>query len=485
MKKLTFLLVLTLIAATFSLAACTQKKQGENTVYTIRAEISDDFSVNAEMTVNYFNDTETEIKELKFNLFANAFREGAALAPCPAERAAEAYPNGKNYGYTQILSCRCDGEDLDFKIAGEDENILVLRLKKGVFPDERVSVDINFTVKSAECALRLGHLNGYLNLGNWFPVLCVHENTGFYECAYAAVGDPFYSQTADFNVTLTVPGEYSVAAGGECVSTVVEGNKTSYTYRAENFRDFAAVLNKDFEVATEVADGVKISLYSVGCDFAAEVVSAAKKAVNLFSSTFGKPPYDNMTIAFTEFVQGGMEYPALAYVSNKLEKNEAITATVHEIAHQWWYAAVGNNQCECAYLDEGLAEYSTLLFYEKNPEYGVTRADIVNRKTADFRAFYGVYEQLTGNADTTMERKLSAFSGEYEYAAICYVKSLLMFDGFRTGVGDARFFNGLKEFYESNKFSIAGTDELIAAFSNAGCDAEGYFDSWLNGRAIL
>ena len=37
--------------------------------------------------------------------------------------------------------------------------------------------------------------------------------------------------------------------------------------------------------------------------------------------------------------------------------------TVHEVAHQWWYGLVGNDEVHDSWLDEGLTEYSTILYY--------------------------------------------------------------------------------------------------------------------------
>ena len=52
---------------------------------------------------------------------------------------------------------------------------------------------------------------------------------------------------------------------------------------------------------------------------------------------------------------------------------------VHEIAHQWWYGLVGNNQIRTPWIDEGLAEYCTAVFFETHPQYGKTLESIANQ----------------------------------------------------------------------------------------------------------
>ena len=77
------------------------------------------------------------------------------------------------------------------------------------------------------------------------------------------------------------------------------------------------------------------------------------------------------------------------------------------------------------------------------------------------------------------------FSGEYEYVEMCYVKPVLMLDEFRRGVGDARFFKGLKRYYKENEFSVAEPAHLISAFKGVGCDAEGFFNAWIDGKVLI
>ena len=162
-----------------------------------------------------------------------------------------------------------------------------------------------------------------------------------------------------------------------------------------------------------------------------------------------------------------MEYPALAMLSDSLEQSSYEYAAVHETAHQWWYAAVGNNELEHAWLDEGLAEYSTVLFFEKHPQYGQSGAEIVEGARRVYGAFHTVQEQLAGSEDTSMSRHLRDF-GEYEYAVLSYDKGMLLFDTLRDALGERRFLSALKKYYRGNAGGIAAPEELKSAFGNAG-----------------
>ncbi len=482
-KKLSFILAFAFIAAIIPFYGCKQVET-ERTVYTVSAVFDGKDSLSAEMTVDYYNNTQTEITALKFNLYPNAFRKEAKRRPYLAQHAVKAFPNGISYGGITIENCFYGDEVAEWEICGEDDNILVLYLKKGVFPAERAKVAVHFKITLPSAALRFGFADGRVNLGNWYPILCAWADQGFYECEYYPIGDPFYSEVADYNIKLTVPGEYIVASGGECVMTEVGETATTYTYLLENHRDIAFVLSKDFNVNARKTGDVTINYYYVDGD-PNLVLDVAEQSLNLYSQLFGVYPYPTLTIAQTPFIQGGMEFPSLVYIADGLDDGQTVEVVAHEIAHQWWYATVGNNQLEHAFLDEGLAEYSTVLFYENNPAYGVTYEDCINNKIEEYRAFCGVYEQLNGSVDTAMIRNLDKYGGEYGYVEICYCKSALMFDGFRESVGDAKFFKGLKKFYEDNLFEVAAPQDLIAAFERVGCDAEGYFNAWIEGKVVI
>ena len=74
-------------------------------------------------------------------------------------------------------------------------------------------------------------------------------------------------------------------------------------------------------------------------------------------------------VAEANFYIGGMEYPGMVmiddsyYTSGYQDIMEMLI--VHEAAHQWWYAQVGNDQIAEPWLDEALATFSERVYYER------------------------------------------------------------------------------------------------------------------------
>ena len=218
---------------------------------------------------------------------------------------------------------------------------------------------------------------------------------------------------------------------------------------------------------------------------AQKTLDVARESFRYFEKTFGEYPYPTYTVAETGFCYGGMEYPALTLLSDALKEGNRERVTVHETAHQWWAIVVGSDQIENAWQDEGLAEYSTLLFFENYEKYGFTREDIVAQSLREYRSYYDVYGSVLGRTDTSMTKHLKDFLSAYEYRCIAYDKAVVMFDALRKSVGDKKFLSALKRYYDGNRYKVASVGALVGSFEKAGLDVVGFFDSFLQGKAIL
>lgn len=479
-----------LIFAAFLLAIATFlpfygcQKTENRTAYDINCEF-DGKSVSGTERVDFYNATDNAFTELKFNLFANAFRKGAKYSPVSAQYYHQSYKWGESYGGLEISAVRINGENVDFKVCGEDRNVLSVPLKAEVFPNERAAVEIDFKTNLAKVVARTGINADTVNLANFYPVLCGIEDGAFYECVYYANGDPFFSEPADYTVRFTRDKKYAAASSGALVSETETGEKITSLYEISAARSFTFVLSEKFEILKETVDGVEISYYYYDDKEADKTLLAAVQAIEFFGEKWGKYPYKTYSVVQTPFVQGGMEFTALAYVSDDLESAAKKEVVVHETAHEWWQTVVGNNEIKHPFIDEGLAEYSVVLFYETHPDYGFTRENLIQSAEKTFKIYCSVYDRITGSVDTTMTRSLSEYTSEYEYVNIAYVKACVMFDWLRNTVGDEKFFAGLKRFYDENAFKTATPESLVGAFERAGANSNGFFESFFNGTAII
>ncbi len=483
MKKAITAIVL---AAAFAptLVACSPKTAEERTEYAIDAALSADNVLTATVTCDYVNNNDVPLSELWFNLYPNAYREGAKNPPVSQDKLPDAYPNGRSYSVLEIKKVDVNGSEVQSAIAGVDENVLTVPLASALDPTEHAEVKIEYSVKLPNINHRFGYSGTTVNLGNFYPIACMYRDGAFVADPYCAIGDPFFSDVADYTVTFTAPSKFKGAFTGTVVSKSTEGDAVTYCVEAENVRDFAAVFG-EFEKMSGVAGSTIVNYYYKSDADAERSLNTAINAIKTFSEMFGEYAYPEYTVVQTKFMHGGMEYPQLSMLSDTYSGDAYLDVIVHETAHQWWYAAVGNDEVHNAWLDEGLAEYSTMLFYDKNEGYTYT----FDGKRADALSAYMLYCEAyknNGLGDTSMTRAINEYSSDVEYSYMNYVKGAIMLDDVRNTVGDAAFFKALKTYYKDNKFGIAEPQDLVGAMEKSSKRRlNELFDSWLSGNVKL
>ena len=172
---LLFVIVITAVV----LIAMHGLKDEEQNLSSYRMELSynnTSHSLSGKEEVTFVNNYENMFTYLLFHLYPNAFREDAINRVVSQAEQDHAYPNGESYGNITINSVTYNDEPLKFSIEGEDENILRVELPVEVYPDESVTVTIDFDITLANINHRLGYGNNTINLGNFYPVLCVYED---------------------------------------------------------------------------------------------------------------------------------------------------------------------------------------------------------------------------------------------------------------------------------------------------------------------
>jgi len=480
MKKLCFLLIAAIILPTIALfSSC---GASERSAYYIECEYTEDGVLSAHMDFSFYNSTGEEQNVLRFNLYPNAYREDAVYKCVSSVFKAKAYYAGKSYGGISISGI---SGAASYEVGGEDKNILYITLSSPVPAGGKDKIGIDFTVTLPKVNHRLGIGENTVALADFFPVLCAFDGGEYYECIYYSDGDPYFFEAADYEVKITLPNDYVVASSGEEILKKSTMEKDVYTFKINGARTFALSLCKDYSVDEAEENGIAVKYYYREDEKHAETLKLIISALSYFGEKFGEYVYPTYSVALSSFCYGGMEYPALSAVSDSLSYPSTVYSIVHETAHQWWYAMVGNNECDYAWLDEGLAEYSAALFFDSHPEYGFTLEGAVSSARSAFREFYTSYSQIFGKADTSMNRNLKDFISEYEYGNIAYNKGVLLFDAVYKSVGEDKFFSALNTYYNKYLYKNATPQKLIGCFKSVGADVEGLFASFIEGNGVI
>lgn len=248
----------------------------------------------------------------------------------------------------------------------------------------------------AQGAGRMGHDGPLYEIAQWYPRVAVYDDVrGWNHEPYIGAGE-FYLEYGRFDVALTVPATYIVAATGrlldpERVLTETERSRLTsarhapepvaiitkdeagnpartrptaqgtltWHFTADSVRDFAFAAGPNFRWDATSYDGILIeTLYRPTADKWGEAIRMAKSAIQYFSEQWYKYPYPHATT-----VEGpieGMEYPMLTFVPNSPAREDQQWALSHEFGHEWFPMIVGSNERLYPWMDEGFNTFIDL-----------------------------------------------------------------------------------------------------------------------------
>ncbi len=260
-------------------------------------------------------------------------------------------------------------------------------------------------------AARMGRDGALYEIAQWYPRLAVYDDVrGWNHEPYIGAGE-FYLEYGRFDVSLTVPAGYLVAATGvlqnpaevltatqrerlaaalrsdTTVAIVTAGEAAdpartrpaasgtlTWRFVADSVRDFAFAAAPGLRWDASGYDGILIqSFYRPEATAWQEVTRMAHAAVRHFSEQWYRYPYAHAT-SFEGPIEG-MEYPMLTFVPDSPTREELHWVVAHELGHQWFPMVVGSNERLYPWMDEGFNTFMDLenaARYFKGSAYGDT-----------------------------------------------------------------------------------------------------------------
>jgi aminopeptidase N len=324
---------------------------------------------------------------------------------------------------------------------------LTVTLAASLPPEETVELVIVYALDLPRTAwgneeiirnLIFGYTGKQMNLLDWYPFIVPYvPGQGWLLHRPGNYGEHLVYDTADFDVTVRFPDP----ANAPVVAAPAEGEPVpgGTRYRLENARTFALSFSPDFIVMRVASNDIIIQSYcfsddAVGCELA---LQTAAQAVQVYSEKFAPYPHPVLTVVQGDFIPS-MEYDGLVFVGhtfyhyvNGTPRDYLIVLTAHEVAHEWWFALIGNDQAMEPWLDEALATYSERIFYETiYPDDADWWQEIrITRR-----------EPLSGWVDT------SIYDLNRSYTEAVYLRGAKFLGDLRQRVGDEAFFAFLHDY---------------------------------------
>lgn len=309
-------------------------------------------------------------------------------------------------------------------------------------------------------------------LSQWFPMLAGYDPASGWDLEPpAAWSDPGFANTALFDVTLTAPRALVLVTTGVQVAERAEEEYRVQRFTTGPAREFTVVADDDVaSTSTTVGETVVTSYYSpADAAGGAQILAWGAQALAIFAELFGPYPYAELDLVAVPGIVGS-EFPQMVFIGADFyddpvgagSRPGAIEFLVaHEVSHQWWYGLVGNNQHEHAFLDESLAEYSAVLYFER--QYGTeAAAEQVNRGlTLPYASL------LLTTGDQVVDQPTAAFPNADAYYTTVSRKGALGLAALRAEMGDEAFVAGLRDYLAASRFGVASPADLRRALAQA------------------
>lgn len=469
----------------------------QQTDYTISVQLNDTLkTLDGFETILYYNNSPDTLKYLWFHLWPNAYKnENTAFTEQQLKNGNTSFyfaaENEK--GYINMLSFEVN--DIAAKLSPDSANpdMAVLYLPTPLAPHTNIKITTPFHVKLPYNISRGGFVGQTIQATQWFPKPAVYDAAGWHPMPYLDQGE-FYSEFGKWDVSITVPENYIIAASGILANDLLRNElkkmgrtlplrQKNYTqwdeteqkkskkiaedfmpasskktktwnYTLDSAHDFAWFASKAFIVQYDslVSDGKQIDLYCYYHPWDVENWDSSmqylKRAVAFYSKEAGAYPYAVATaVAGNSSVpSGGMEYPTITLITEG-GGGEALDATIaHEVGHNWFYGILASDERKYPWMDEGINS-----FYEKRyrDQFYPRKKTIKILPDDETKLLIQTLETL--HKDQPINLPSAAYT-LINYDAMVYGKTPYWLQGLSNYVGAAAFDTAMQAYYKTWQF---------------------------------
>ncbi len=298
------------------------------------------------------------------------------------------------------------------------------------------TIDFALTLGS-ESFDRFGRTGPFAYFGTAAPLLAWERGFGWHtEDMLDFLAESATSEAMDVDLTVTAPAADTVIMSGDPADPPLGGRTRTWHSTISAARD-VSVAAGPFVVSDTTVDGVRLRLGAPTATERDQLVPEFQRAITELAKHFGPFPFPSLSVARLPLELGGIEYP-----SSILMLDGSRLVAVHETAHQWFYAMVGDSQALHPWLDEAFAVYAEELVNHDEPNDGALGAG--------------------GDVDASVE---SYGSDEHDYYFLTYNKGGAALLAARQAAGPATWDAALRCYVAANAWRIVNPPDLRKALA--------------------
>jgi hypothetical protein len=504
MQRSLFLLLCLLLCLWYSTFAQTQQFWQQEVNYNIQVTLDDQrHMLLATEEIEYINHSPHELTFIYFHLWPNAYRNtrtAFARQLLINNSLNFQYAKEEQRGFIDGLSFTVDGEPARLEPDPEHIDVARLLLNRPLPSGGRVRIITPFEVKIPHAFSRLGHLDQSYQITQWYPKPAVFDHKGWHAMPYLDKGE-FYSEFGRFEVSITLPANYTVGATGVLQNpeeqarldslAAITALKTTFPpedpfpasapntktlrYVQDNIHDFAWFADKRFNVLKSMValpgSGRMVTTWLMFLNRQAarwqQSVKEINEAIYYYSLWVGEYPYEQATAVDAPLGAGaGMEYPMVTVTSPE--------ALVHEIGHNWFYGILASHERIHPWMDEGMNTYLENRIARLQDPFAGDLSSLLHQP--GLTRLFGL-EKLNANALNLLPYQMSASRGldqpvelpapdfrDVNYGLIVYAKVAHLFQYLAAYLGQERFDTCMRAYYDRWQFRHPYPEDLQAVF---------------------
>ena len=450
--------------------------------YTINVELIDSkHTLKAYEKVTYVNNSPDTLKEMYFHLWPNAYQAGT-----PLDKQLQEDGNTKLYfgddkyiGRLDSTQFKVNGISVLLKKHPLGKEVAWFNLPNQLLPGDSITISTPFEVKIPYGEVsRLGHLNDSYQITQWYPKPAVYDENGWNVMPYLSIGE-FYSEYGDFNVSITLPNKYKLAASGDLIKKTINGKSRTEKYLLKKVHDFAWFADTSWieEISWIILpnSGRKVKTYMKYRPEHKNVyensVQYIDSAIYYYSLWIGDYPYNICGAVDGGLTAGaGMEYPTITVLGGSENRALHEEITVHEVGHNWFYGILGSNERKNPWMDEGINSYYERRYYEEVkpnmkldefiPLLKFLKYEAIKQK--EFHHYSYDYVN-TRNIDQPTNLPANEYSS-LNYGSVIYSKVAVCFNYLEKYLGWELFDQAMKEYFQAWKFKHPNPKDLRTIF---------------------
>ncbi len=458
--KLTIAFLLCIFSFNFA-DAQTRDYWQQQTNYEVAVSLNEtDHSLDADYKLTYFNNSPDTLTYIWFHLWPNAYKNDKTAFSeqlLKIGRTDFYFSHEEDRGYINRLDFKVNDNHVKIKDHPQHQDIVQVFLDQPLPPGNSAIITTPFHVKLPKIFSRSGYQDSSYQITQWYPKPAVYDAKGWHEMPYLDQGE-FFSEFGNFEVDITVPSGFVVAATGKMTNETSNGTTETYHFTQDNVHDFAWFADRRFILKTEEIQTNNGSLTVMNYvlpgneDIWEKSLKNTENAILSKEKWIGTYPYNTVTVVDNiAGAGGGMEYPTITVLAAN-SATELDLLINHEVGHNWFYGILATNERSFPWMDEGMNSYYDKR-YEK--EY-MNKGDSVND--------YEFKNKLPLNDERTIlqtliflhkDQPISTASEKFSYLnynLVAYEKAAGWLQLLEIRMGKPAFDSMMHSYYETWKF---------------------------------